>query len=169
MTSRFTDAYGRGFERGEREAFMDRAWRVKRDPPAWMISNAEMFGRREELRGWRDGYTPRNLDWATGKQTMSQLQSQWVSGHAIIPEWPVRGGAQRVVFAGQAEALLASRDAEIMRLRGAIIDAIEEMSACGFRGHELLIASLRAALKTQPSDPALGMDAAIDAAMQGKS
>ena len=34
------------------------------------------------------------------------LNARWISGHAIEPDWPVRGGEQRVVCADQAEAAL---------------------------------------------------------------
>lgn len=51
-----SDRFARGFDRGEREAFMDRAARVKRLAPYWFEG--------EELRGWTDGYTPRNPAWA---------------------------------------------------------------------------------------------------------
>ena len=37
------------------------------------------------------------------------LDARWIEGHAIIPEWPVRGGAQRVVSADEAERAIAAQ------------------------------------------------------------
>lgn len=56
---RFSDCYGRGFERGEREAWADRNTPRRRQPPQWMVDKEP-----EMLRGWMDGYRPRNPAWA---------------------------------------------------------------------------------------------------------
>ena len=48
--------FARGFDRGEREAWIDRKCPYRRRAPDCIDG--------EEFRGWQAGYTPRNPAWA---------------------------------------------------------------------------------------------------------
>jgi len=51
-------AYARAFAAGERDAWADRGRMAMRLPPGWAA------GSPDAMRGWRDGYHPRNPAWA---------------------------------------------------------------------------------------------------------
>lgn len=60
-----SDLYAAGFAEGEFQAWEDRKSLVRRERPEFM--------RGEFLRGWWDGYSPRNLAW----RLRGRPQSSW--------------------------------------------------------------------------------------------
>lgn len=51
------------------------------------------------------------------KTTMTELDARWILGHPVEPGWLVSAGAQRVVCADHAEAMVRSLEGKLDRLR----------------------------------------------------
>ena len=75
------------------------------------------------------------------------MNSHWISGHAIIPDWPSVGGEQRVVSADEAEA-------EIERMKVALISIAAHFDSSWPERCQSNVLTARRALRAAPgADP----------------